>query len=154
MTLNDLLSHLDGYAAERALVFQTDGVRIGEGYHVTELRHVAATGIDCGGHVEQWEEARLQLLDGSGQDYMTVGKFRAIVEKSVARLPELGNASLKVEFAAQNQGLHVLSLSAPFERRGAVLIDLQASAAQCKPLQRAKSSASCCGTAAVEACGV
>ena len=154
MTLADLLSELKALDADSALVFEANGEPIGAGYHVTELRHSESTGIDCGGTVEKWSEARLQLLDGAGNAHMRVGKFVGILEQSLARLPELADVPVMVEFAPENVGLQLMELGHPLAGGKSVLVSLRATVAVCKPARRSRSSgaaaSACCGGATTQ----
>tara|TARA_R110002126_G_scaffold291789_1_gene458308 strand:- start:9754 stop:10281 length:528 start_codon:yes stop_codon:yes gene_type:complete len=156
MTFATLLSSLKPFDGAAALIFEVDDQIIGAGYHVTELRHSASTGIDCGGNVETWQEARLQLLDGPGETHMSLGKFRAIVEKSLDRLPELADAPLLVEFSPENMGLKLMALDAPLMKDGRICLRLRDSRALCKPAQKNRSldvsTNACCGVASA-CCG-
>lgn len=136
MKLEELLSNLGEMNPDAPLVFVVDGVPIGGGYHVTELRHVASTGIDCGGQIETWDEAHLQLLDGTVGGHMNVAKFVAIAERSLNKLPQLRSVPLQIEFAPGNSGLRLLTLEQPREVDGAVRIDLVERRAICKPSER------------------
>lgn len=157
MTFSKLLTKLNPYDGAAPLVFEADDHVIGAGYHVTELRHSISTGIDCGGNIEKWEEARLQLLDGAGQTHMNVGKFRDIVKGSLSKLPKLSEAPLLVEFSPDNLGLKLMTLDEPVMQEGRVMLRLQNSKAACKPAQRSKSlggpdSACCGGESSANAC--
>lgn len=149
-TLAELLVDLKGHDPEKPLVFVTKEGEIGPGYHVTELRHSVSQGIDCGGNIESWQDAKLQLLDGQGSTHMNVGKFKKIVEKSLSALPGLGNVPLLVEFGHNNATLTLMSLSAPEDAQGNVLIRLGEARAVCKPAQRkrglGKGQDGCCQT--------
>lgn len=166
MTFAKLLSSLKPLDANAALIFEVEDHVIGAGYHVTELRHSVSTGIDCGGNIEAWQEARLQLLDGPGKAHMSVGKFTDILEKSLGKLPKLSGVPLLVEFSPGNFGLKLMALSEPSVRDGRVFLKLRESKAICKPAQRNKlldeatnaccrvsnSVGACCGSEAGEAC--
>ncbi|MDF1774613.1 MAG: DUF6428 family protein [Rhizobiaceae bacterium] len=157
MTFATLLSSLKPFDGAAALIFEVDDQIIGAGYHVTELRHSASTGIDCGGNVETWQEARLQLLDGPGETHMSLGKFRTIVEKSLDRLPELADAPLLVEFSPENMGLKLMAPDAPFMKDGRVSVKLRDSRAMCKPAQKnmaldVSTNACCSVPSAASAC--
>ena len=150
-TFSDLLAALKSQDPAQALIFTTDTGEIGAGYHVTELRISASKGIDCGGNVEEWQEARLQLLDGQGREHMSVGKFASIVEKSLAALPDLAQAPLLAEFGHNNAGLTLMSIGVPEVRGAAVVLPLGAARAVCKPAQRSMKAntqtEACCGDA-------
>ncbi|WP_373636911.1 DUF6428 family protein [Yoonia sp. BS5-3] len=148
-TLLDLLDTLQRQDHTHSLVFETADGAISPGYHVTELRYSTSKGVDCGGMIETWSEARLQLLDGHGQTHMSVGKFCSIATKCLAAIPELASASLMVEFGHDNAELRIMSLHHP-ERRGTrVVVGLGNSRAVCKPAQKSElesgGSEACCG---------
>lgn len=147
-TFSELLASLQVADPALPLIFQTKHGKIGAGFHVTELRHSFSKGIDCGGNIQSWQEARLQLLDGYGGEHMRVGKFNTIVEKSLAAVPELRQAELLVEFGHENSELSLLSIQHPNIEDDAVTITLGDARAVCKPAQMAaiadNSSGSCC----------
>lgn len=135
-TFARLLADLAPLNSDHALVFVTDAGEIGAGYHVTELRHAAATGIDCGGKIDKWFETRLQLLDGQGGTHMQVGKFCEILRRSLKALPELAQAPLLAEFGPQNATLQLMSIGTPQIQADRVLLPLTPATAVCKPIQR------------------
>lgn len=148
-TFSQLLAGLQATDPSLPLVFQTKQGAIGAGYHVTELRHSHSKGIDCGGNIQSWQEARLQLLDGYGGEHMSVGKFSSIVAKSMAAVPELEQADLLVEFGHSNSDLSLLAIREPEVKDDAVIVFLGDAHAVCKPAQIAISDdqldGSCCG---------
>lgn len=150
-TLSGLLHDLELQDAGLPLVFETRNGEVAPGYHVTELVHSSAKGIDCVGNTDTWQEVRLQLLDGQGSDHMTVGKFNSIVSRSLSVMPELGQAPLKVEFGHDNKELQIMALSRPEHRGDRVVIGLGKMHAVCKPAVRESKalggSSQCCGGA-------
>lgn len=140
-TVSDLLTGLQAQDPDKPLIFETLDGEIGTGYHVTELTHSVSKGIDCGGNLETWHEARLQLLDGQGSTHMRIGKFSTIVEKSVAAIPELAQASLTVEFAHGNSALRLMSIEPVDVQDDAIFVRLADKNAVCKPAQRTQISA-------------
>lgn len=150
MTFAELLTKLEPFDPKAPLIFEANWRAIGAGYHVTELRHSTTTGIDCGGNVETWGEARLQLMDGPGRTHMSVGKFVGIVKKSTDRLPELADAPIMVEFSPDNRGLKLMTIDGPESTDDRVILELRDTTALCKPAQKfaisAGTKSSCCGT--------
>lgn len=136
MTFAKLLIQLSHFDPKLPLVFKLDGAEIGAGYHVTELRHSVSTGIDCGGSIETWDEAKLQLFDVPGKTHMSIVKFSNIVQQSLIELPILADATLLVEYATGNIGLKSLTLKDARLDEGRALIELQNMTAACKPAQR------------------
>ena len=149
ITFSELVSQLQAVDPALPLIFETKQGAIGAGYHVTELRHAHAKGIDCGGNIQTWQEARLQLMDGYGGEYMSVGKFSGIVRKSLAAVPELKQADLLVEFGHNNAELSLLALQEPVLQDDAVIVPLGDARAVCKPAQMSmnldRSDMACCG---------
>lgn len=155
ITLPELIALLRAHPDDMPLVFASEAGDIGPGYHVTELRHSASTGIDCGGTIEAWPEVRLQLLDGTGRTHMPAGKFVGILERSLKALPALAQAPVIVEFAPGNRGLRLMLPDAPQAEDGRLVLRLNETRAVCKPAERSAAArapgeqAACCGTAAV-----
>lgn len=139
-----LLADLRQQDPDKPLILTTDRGTAGAGYHVTELRHSLSTGIDCGGQIDSWHEARLQILDGSGGSHMPVGKLCGILEKSLSALPQLAEAPLLVEFGHDNAALTLMSVGAPQAQADHVTPPLGHAHAVCKPVQRMSAEQGCC----------
>lgn len=150
ITFVELLARLQSQDPIKPLIFKTSDGKIGAGYHITELRHSISKGIDCGGNIETWEDAKLQLLDGQGSTHMTVGKFTNIIQKSLSAMPELRNAPLLVEFGHNNEQLALMSLHGPEVSDETVELSLGGARAVCKPAIRSKrdveDQGECCGS--------
>lgn len=134
MTLSALLSDLAGHDPKSGLLFETDEGPIGAGYHVTELRQSLSTGIDCAGRVDSWAEARIQLLDGSGNAPMRVGKFIRIAQVAIGRFPDLADLPLLVEFGHGNKSLRLMSPGHPVSDGRKSVVPLTDVTATCKPV--------------------
>ena len=149
MTLNDFIAALSATDADAPLIFATEAGAIAGGYHVTEYKLARVDSIDCGGKRSSFEEAYLQLLDGTGGARMSVGKFLDIAVKSRDAVEGLGEKPLKVEFAHGNAGKSIYELGEPESGPHGVGVALGGEAAVCKPAQLAVSaSGSCCGPSA------
>ena len=142
MTLNDLSKALAVADPDLPLIFDAPGGRTSPGYHVTELKLGTEDSIDCGGQRDSWQEVKLQILDGQGDSYMSVGRFRSIATRSVAAIDGLGDHDLSVEFAVGNDRLEILTLNAPEIEKGAVIVPLGRQQAACKPRLRAAAALS------------
>ena len=132
-TLDGLLNDIELYPAHE-LVFVADGQEIGAGFHVTELKKAAVNSIDCGQRLDSWNESVVQLLDGAGDQHMSVAKFCAIVRKSEAALPGLTGERLLFEFAPGNRSLQRRAVERVIAEAGRVIVTLAAEAATCKPM--------------------
>lgn len=155
MTLSELTEALRAAPPDAALIFEAPSGRTGSGYHVTEFKRADIVSVDCGGTRDAWQEVTLQIQDGQRQAHMQVGKFLSIADRSAAAIDGLGHGRLRVEFAAGNARLELLSVGVPTIEGGAVVVPLGEDRAVCKPLQRAMAGAgtsSCCGAAALQHC--
>ena len=148
MTPQDLIAQLDTVSQDAPLIFVSENGPINAGYHVTEVKLASVQSLDCGARRSSWNEVVIQLLDGSGQDYMTVGKFTGILKKATSKLEGLDHAALKFEFSNDNKGLRILEPGHPVAAGSAVSLPLGDINAACKPMVEAalmRDSASCCG---------
>ncbi|MDG2340184.1 MAG: DUF6428 family protein [Paracoccaceae bacterium] len=163
MNLQDLVTNLKGMPADADLIFSLGNQEIEKGYHLTEFKLANITSVDCGGRFSAWHEATMQLLDGSGGEYMKVGTFVAIAEKSERIVDNLSSAKLGVEFAIGNAGIQIFDLEGPLHEGHAVKLGLNARSAACKPssdlaLAQANagstqaSNSTCCAPAKTSCC--
>jgi len=153
-TLIGVLTELRTLDASHPAVFQTREGDIGSGYHVTEFKLASVIGIDCGTRISQWRETLLQLLDGAQGEHMSVKKFAAIADKSIEKVPGLGEAPFFVEFAPGNRGLRRYRVSGISSEAGRVVLGLAEDRATCKPAAQfgaANTVNSCCGGGAARA---
>lgn len=157
MTLQEMLSALEGMPGDAPVLFETETGPVARGYHVTELKRAAITSIDCGGRVASWDEAALQLLDGPQDSevgaHMAAGKLCAILRRCLAGVPGLGAAPLSVEFAPGNVGLRLYEPGLPEHVDGEVRLRLTERRALCKPAARVGRRTPETPTARVACCG-
>ncbi|MDD9924131.1 MAG: DUF6428 family protein [Boseongicola sp.] len=150
MPLNDLLADLGEFDGDQPLIFSSDGKDAAPGYHLTEVKLASVSSLDCGGRRHQWSEARLQVLDGRGEQYMSVNKFRSIIARALEGLDGLRFADVHVEFAHGNLGLMLHSMGKPYEKGAGVVVPLEPISAQCKPAfdlaLDSDATTSCCGS--------
>ncbi|MVO15471.1 DUF6428 family protein [Parasedimentitalea huanghaiensis] len=137
-TLNSVVTLLKLQNAYAPLVFETNEGEIGGGYHVTELKQAIITSIDCGGNIDDWRETHVQLLDGQTGEHMSVGKFAAIADKSMAKVQHLGEAPLYFEFALKNNGLRRYQIEALTPDASKIIVLLTEGRAVCKPAAAGK----------------
>ena len=133
MTPQELLTSLDAVGRDAPLIFVTENGPINAGYHVTEVKLASVRSLDCAARRSDWTEAQIQLLDGRGQDYMTVGKFTGILRKATTELVGLLEAPVKFEFSHGNKGLHILEPGRPIMGSHEVSLPLGEVNAACKP---------------------
>ena len=153
-----MIEQLQTVPADASLVFKADGHDIQGDYHLTEFKVAQISSIDCGARVTEWTETSMQLLDGCGGEYMQVGKFLSIAEKSVNTLDGLGLAPLRAEFSPGNAGLRLFTLSAPEVVDSKVVVQMQEGRATCKPAAdndccAPRQDTACCAPSQTSCCG-
>ena len=159
-------------AADRALVFErrADGksVRIGAGYHVTEVRAVNVRAVDCGAQEDAWAETVVQLWvpEGAEDTSMSAQKFLNILERVTANVPVTGTADVRVEYGdagAPAVAYHVEGIGIG---AGEVVVRLRSPYVTCKARDRALTasetaslrvvnateSVGCCGPSSPSCC--
>lgn len=147
MSLSTVLATL-ALHDDKALVFTHDGWTIGAGYHVTEVKAGSFVTLDCGGNPDAWNETVLQIEDlppGPGQDFMTAGKFRAILAKVAGRVTLDADARLTIEVGPPDVPMQVFDVADIAVSETRAVIRLGARPAICKPRHRAEQpQAACC----------
>lgn len=133
MTLAELRNGLATFEENQTIGFQVDGEIIEKGFHITELWHSSAHGIDCSAKLNRWEETRLQILVGYGTDVMTLNKLRAILGQSVQQISKLQDTPLHIEIWQHGKGLKVTTVSEMTQSDDRLIIALQDAVALCKP---------------------
>ena len=158
-------------AADKALVFERraddKGVRIGAGYHVTEVRAVNVRAVDCGAQEDAWAETVVQLWvpEEAEDTFMSAQKFLNILERVTANIPVTETADVRVEYGdagAPALAYHVEGIGVG---AGEVVVRLEPPHVTCKARDRAlmtskmetlsvinASDAGCCGPSSPSCC--
>jgi hypothetical protein len=148
------LDRLRAARPDQQLVFQLDRALLVEaGYHVTEIKAVTYSTMDCGGVADQWKETVIQLWnpgDESERDYMTATKFLAIYDRVAEHIPVSDNAEVRFEYGDMRRAAVSYHVERLESREALILVHLQAPAVTCKARDRKKASTtavqtSCCG---------
>lgn len=147
-TAGEMLMALEMLDPDIPVGFATAAGAIGGDYHITELKLADIRSVDCGGRESRWSEAALQLLDGSGEGWMSASKMASILRRCISSLPDLADVPLSVEFAHGNQGLGRYTPGPPRAEGSRAVVPLLNGAAQCKPAVETgccSPQAACCG---------
>ena len=103
MNMPTFLSALEPFPA-RALIFDLGEQRVSSAYHLTEVKAVNVSAMECGASSVAWSETISQLWtpDKAGDFYMNVymniAKFLAIYRRVAAHLPLDDEAEVRVEY--------------------------------------------------------
>jgi len=148
------LNTLRAAKSDQQLVFQVGDVPlVAVGYHVTEIKAITYSTMDCGGVADKWEETVIQLWNPGNEperEYMTVKKFLAIYERVAKHIPVSYDAELRFEYGDTRRpatSYHIERL----ESRGALIfVHLRAPVVTCKARDRknvslASTETRCCG---------
>ena len=138
--MNTLAAYIDQISTtpDIPLLFSLDGVKIGNGYHVTEIKLAEVKSVDCGKSSDNWQEVIVQLLDGaSSEPAITCAQFQKIMTLAQLRLHASNNAVLLFEFSPANGTLHRLQVRAIVNHADAIIVELEGTKAECKPFTRA-----------------
>jgi hypothetical protein len=150
--------------ADKPLVFDYNGLAIGPGYHVTEVKAGTFASLDCGANPESWRETVIQLWDIAGEagsTHMPAGKFLAILRKVAAKVPFDAQARLTFEVSDGSSAMQLYAASAVRPDEDAVHVSLIHRPATCKPrdrfwLEQSGAAPGTCGSAegvTVKRCG-
>ena len=137
--------------ASRKLVITYAGRTIQPGYHVTEVKAGSFVTLDCGGNPDAWRETILQIEDlpasAEQPQHMPVSKFLAILDKVAQRVALDADARLTFEVGPPGSAMQVFDVETLRIDADAVVVQLGARPAICKPRHRAQQepvAASCC----------
>lgn len=143
--------------AGRPLVFATaPDVFVPRGYHLTEVKRVAYSSMDCGGAQHAWTETHFELwappLVGRGfAAPMQAGKFLRIVDRATEALPLDGESEAKAFAgpAGATAALHRMTGVEP-TADGRLVVHLAAERPRCEAAERRLAAAKgtvlgCCG---------
>lgn len=137
-TLHDLLAALAPHA-DKALVILYGGRTIRPGYHVTEVKAGAFVALDCGGNPDRWNETILQVEDlgpDGVTEFLSVAKFRGILEKVAAKIALDPNARITVEVGPPGLAMQVFDIGHMTVSGAQILLTLAHRPAICKPRHR------------------
>lgn len=151
-TTKEFLDLLRTAKPDQQLVFQLDQAPlVAAGYHVTEVKAVTYSTMDCGGVADKWKETVIQLWnpgDEPEREYMTVKKFLAIYDRVAEHIPVSDIAELRFEYGDIDRPAASYHVDRLESRETLILVHLRAPGVTCKARDREKTST----TAALSSC--
>jgi Family of unknown function (DUF6428) len=153
-TTQDFLEVMRAAKPDQQVVFQLDQAPlVGAGYHVTEVKAVTYSTMDCGGVADKWKETVIQLWnpgDEAERKYMTVKKFLAIYDRVAEHIPVSDSAEVRFEYGDMHRAAASYHVERLESREALILVHLRAPAVTCKARDRKKAGttaaqSSCCG---------
>lgn len=142
---------------DKALVIEYGGRRVQAGYHVTEVKAGSFVTLDCGANADAWQETILQVEDIPAKDggsYMTVGKFRSILQQVDRKVRLNSEARLTFEIGVPEAPMQVFDVAQVSIGDDMAVLRLGARPAICKPRHRAAEAeaAACCAPGSSASC--
>lgn len=158
-SLMQVLSRTDDL--KKDVVFRTAESQIRPDYHLTEVRVAAFSSMDCGGEMDSWNEAQIQLLESSSDPtesstYLSAEKIHAILSKANTILkPEL-DSRLTIELTTQDGVLGKWQIGHINTKGVSLEIALEPVSAVCKPAIKSMAERSdvgaCCAPSVASPC--
>ena len=129
----DLLKEHSG----KSLHFEyTPGKRVGNHYHITEVKNVQIDAVDCGGRADQWSETVIQLWESeaeAGKDKpMSAYKAQSILNRVHGVRPMQLDAVVKFEYGIDAFHTAQLPVQAAYFNENELLIQLKPDITDCK----------------------
>ncbi len=119
---------------------------IGANYHLTEIKNVDFTTVDCGGKQNYWQETQMQLWESPREidkrTYLTAHKFLAIFNRVNSIVPLWLKTELKVEFGNENFHTSVMKISSYTINATKIVVQLFIEKTQCKAVP--ETEVTCC----------
>jgi hypothetical protein len=119
--------------------------RVHPSFHITEIKQVNITSVDCGGKMNAWTEIIVQLWEPNTQDSILsikVEKAMSIIELVEKTLPLNPNSPVKIEFGNDTFDTRQMHPQDFEINPDEIIVKLQADKTQCKAIDRGDS----CGT--------
>lgn len=146
-SLGGLLAQLAPHE-DKSLVLAYGSREVQPGYHVTEVKAGSFVTLDCGNNPDTWQETILQVEDipaQDGQDFLNVGKFRAILSQVDRKIRLNADARVTIEIGRPDEAMRIYDVTTIDVMDGRVILNLGERPAICKPRHRAaQAEASAC----------
>ena len=133
---------------------------IGANYHLTEVKNVHFSTVDCGGNPNEWKETQIQLWESPSEigktNYLTTSKASQIIKKVDSIQPLWLNTEVKIEFGNETFHTSVLKIQNYIASETRVTFQLFEEKTLCKApstnTQKETTATSCCGTKTETSC--
>jgi len=136
MKTAEFLQLLKDHSGKELHFEYTPGKRVGNHYHITEVKNVSIDAVDCGGRADQWTETVIQLWESpeeAGKEKaMSAYKAQSILNRVHQVRPMDLEAPLKFEYGIDGFHTAQLPVQAAYYNEGELLIQLMADRTDCK----------------------
>lgn len=147
----------------KSLLFEyTKGKFADTNYHLTEIKNVSFSTVDCGGSTNNWKETHFQLWESPNEigkkEYMTVNKVIDIIERVDGINPLWQDTEIKIEFGNETFHTSILDVSG-FEnntKNNQLIVQLYSGKTGCKASDvcgvEDKTESTCCSSTTESSC--
>lgn len=121
----------------KALLFEfAKGKYAGTNYHLTEVKNVQFSTVDCGGNTNNWKETHLQLWESPSEvgktDYMNIDKVLSILERVNGINALWQETVIKVEFGNEDFHTSIMNIAGFTEVNNQLIVQLFSEKTLCK----------------------
>ena len=155
MKTNELLSKLKENIGKSLLFEYAKNKFAGKNYHLTEVKNVHFSTVDCGGNPNEWKEMHIQLWESPKEldktDYLKVDKAISILERVDTINPLWLETEVKVEFGNDTFHTSILEITEFVENKNQLIVKLFVVKTACKApsnttFKNKTNVADCCGS--------
>lgn len=118
-------------------------------YHLTEVKNVQFSSVDCGGKPNNWKETHIQLWESPRElektDFLTVSKALSIIERVDSINPLWLETEVKIEFGNENFHTSIMDVSSYYVKENQLIIKLFSVKTACKAVPETEED-NCCST--------
>ncbi len=163
MKVQEFITKLNENKGASLLFEYIKGNFAGRNYHLTEIKNVTFKTVDCGGNTNNWKETHLQLWESPNEidkeEYMTVDKVIAIIEKVHRINPLWLDTDVKIEFGNENFPTSILDIASLKSTSNQLIVQLTGVKTGCKAsdvcgvkIEETKSESTCCSPTSGSGC--
>ena len=136
MKTSEFLNLLKEHSGKSLYFEYTPGKRVGNHYHITEVKNISIDAVDCGGRSDKWKETVIQLWETpaeAGKDKpMSAYKAQSILNRVHQIRPMDLEAPVKFEYGIDNFHTAQLPVQAAYFNEEELLIQLTPDITDCK----------------------
>ena len=118
-------------------------------YHLTEVKNVQYSTVDCGGKPNNWKETHIQLWESPRElektKYLTVEKVLSIINRVNSINTLWLKTDVKIEFGNESFHTSIMDVSSYYVKENKLVIKLFSVKTQCKAISEIGKD-NCCST--------
>jgi hypothetical protein len=121
----------------KSLIFEYgSGNKVGDNYHITEVKNTSIESVDCGGQTDAWRETVVQLWENPAEkdkpNSMSAYKAKAILDRVHSLRPMVPDATIRFEYGNASFHTAQLYVQGIIPEDGSLTVVLASSPTLCK----------------------